>query len=459
MTQLGLLEPAPPNDPTPVGIAPWRTIGDALLFHGDCRQVLRAIRDDSIDACITDPPYGIGFMGKEWDTFNPENVRAAAEMKQRKNPEQLANLANVYGRKRSPAMSPSQIEYDRTVEGQRGFQRFTESWAREVLRVLKPGGHALVCGAPRSAHRMVSGLEDAGFEIRDSFAWLFGQGFPKSKNLRDEDGLKNGWGTALKPGHEPIAVARKPLRSDVETTADVWRVGALNIDGCRLSVEDEAYARNASGDRGHSENRTRGHEAFKMTAGSASAIGRWPANVLLDEVAAELLDAQAGVRVSGANPERRNSRKFQKIFGRFDGEAQCSPARGADAGGASRFFFVAKPSRAERDFGCEDLPIRTPGECTEREDGSAGITPYAGAGRSGGGRNYHPTVKPVSLMRWLIRLVTPPGGVVVDPFCGSGTTGMAALLERHAFIGIEGEREYLPLGEARIGAVWLELSA
>ena len=449
---LSLFEDAPAPDPLPEG--PWKQYGSVSLYLGDSLDVLKRIPADSIDAGATDPPYGIGFMGKEWDTFTP----GLGEARIVPNRAIKSDNPNLAGRTRGPASSPSAVEYDRTIAGQRGFQAFTEAWARELLRVLKPGAHAVVCGAPRSAHRMVCGLEDAGFEIRDSFAWLFGQGFPKSKNLRDEEGEKDGRGTALKPGHEPIALVRKPLRSDVETTAEVWGVGALNIDACRLDVADEEYARNASGDRGHADNRTRGHEAFKMTAGSASEIGRWPANVVLDEQAASRLDEQAGTRTSGANPTRRGSDKFRKIFGKFKGEEVCAPARGADVGGASRFFFVAKPSRHERDFGCEHLPVLTPGQCTEREEGSAGITPYAGAGRSGGGRNYHPTVKPVNLMRWLVRLITPPGGIVIDPFLGSGTTGMACLVEGNGFIGIEKELPYITLADCRISAVYRELN-
>ena len=441
---LSLFEDAPAVSPLPVNTDPWKQFGRVTLYLGDNLVILRAMRANSVDAFVTDSPYGIGFMGKEWDTFTRENVKTAAAMKQRKNPADLANLQNVYGRKRSPAMSPSQIEYDRTIEGQRGFQFWCEEWAREVFRVLKPGGHLLACGTPRSSHRMVCGIEDAGFEIRDCIAWLFGQGFPKSHNLED------GWGTALKPGHEPICVARKPFDGTIEENFERWGVGALNIDRCRLEVTDDEYAKNASGDRGHEDNRTRNHEAFKMTAGSASDIGRWPPNVALDEDAARELDAQSGVRVSGANPTRRGSDKFRKIFGKFKGEQNCTPARGADAGGASRFFFCPKPSRLERDYGCDDMPMLTPGECTDRQDGSAGLRPYAGAGRSGGGRNPHPTVKPVNLMRWLIWLVTPPAGVVADPFLGSGTTGMAAVVDGYTFIGIEREPDYLETSYARI---------
>jgi DNA modification methylase len=386
--------PAPP-DPTPKNMGPASVFPGVLLYRGDCIAVMEAMPARCVDACVTDPPYGLGFMGKSWDTFKPENVADAAATKQRKDPEQLANLKNVYGRKRSPAMSPSQIEYDRTLEGQRAFQAWTAEWAHALRRVLKPGAHVLVCGAPRSAHRMISGLEDAGFEIRDSFAWLFGQGFPKSHNL--DDGL----GTALKPGHEPIVLARAPFEGTVEDNVAMWDVGALNIDGCRL------------GD------------------------GRWPANVLLDEPAAALLDEQVA--------ERKG--KFKKIFS------------GEVGGGVSRFYFVAKPSQLERNFGCDDLPQLTAGEMTDREDGSKGLTPYAGAGRSGGGRNPHPTVKPVALMRYLLRLVVPAGGVVLDPFLGSGTTGMAAVVDGYTFVGIEREEKYLKAADARIRATWAEVHA
>lgn len=243
----------------------------------------------------------------------------------------------------------------------------------------------------------------------------------------------------MKPGHEPIAVARKPMAGTVEENMAIWGIGALNIDRCRIETAGD-------GDRDPRD-------------GHGDDIGRWPVNVALDAQAASRLDAQAGERKSGANPTRRGSDKFRKLFGAFKGAEECTPARGADTGGASRFFFVAKPSRTERDFGCDDLPHQTPGECTERKEGSAGITPYAGAGRSGGGRNPHPTVKPVALMRWLIWLVTPPGGIVLEPFLGSGTTGMAAAVDGYQFIGIEREEKYLHVGKARVLATLAEVSA
>lgn len=448
MSQLHLLDPAPLVSPLPTRTEPWLADGRVTLYYGDCIEVMARMPANSCDACVTDPPYGLGFMGQAWDTFKP----GEGESRITENRAIESDNPNLKGRTRGPASSPSAVEYDRSVSAQRAFQRWTESWAREAYRVLKPGAHLVVCGAPRSSHRMVSGLEDAGFEIRDSFAWLFGQGFPKSHNL---DGDFEGWGTALKPGHEPIAIARKPFEGTVEENMQRWGVGALNIDRCRIGETRDVPA-------SLSKNKTPNGIYGEYGGGHVDElnpnIGRWPVNVLLDEQAASRLDEQAGERKSGANPTRRGSDKFRKIFGKFKGETECDPARGAEAGGASRFFFVAKPSRTERDFGCDDLPHVSPGECTEREEGSAGITPYAGAGRSGGGRNPHPTVKPVALMRWLLALTVPPGGVVLEPFLGSGTTGMACVVDGYQFIGIEREEQYLNVAKARIQAVAQEVA-
>lgn len=437
MSQFALFEDAPRVDPLPREIAPWRQYERVTLYHGDCLQVLQKIPSQSIDAVCTDSPYGIGFMGKKWDTFTAGNVKQPERYSQ----PIVSDNPNLRGRLRSPALSPSQIEYDRSLKGQRAFQEWCEAWGRALMRVMKPGAFLVACGAPRSSHRMVCGLEDAGFEIRDSLAWLFGQGFPKSLNLGcrckpqwdGDDGEEcpicggvieqDGLGTALKPGHEPICLAQKPFTLTVEENVRVWGVGALNIERAELQGD------------------------------------RWPANVALDDEAAAILDAQAGIRASGANPTRRSADKLgRSVFGKFKGESVCVPARGADAGGASRFFYVAKPSRFERDLGCGALPMRTAGEMTDRKDGSAGLrSPRAGAGRTGGGRNPHPTVKPVALMQWLLWLIAPPGCVVLDPFLGSGTTGMAAVADGYQFIGIEAEPredggsfEYLETADARI---------
>lgn len=362
---------------------------------GDNIELLRELPDDFVDACVTDPPYGIGYMGKEWDTFKPGAQRTGEreiDLSEHTNP-------NVRGRTRSPAISPSQIEYDESAEGHRRFRAWTAEWAAEVYRVLKPGAHILVSGSPRAYHRMASGLEDAGFEIRDSLSWIFGQGFPKSLNLGE------GRGTALKPGWEPIVLGRKRL-GHMTTTACVAEhgTGALNIDGCRVGdyVGGDAAAR--LGAKAYIDNNS--------TFGKS--VGRWPANILLDEEAGELLGEQA------------------------------------------RFFYCSKVSKAEREFGCEHLPEKTAGEMTGgRKEGSAGLAnPRAGAGRTSGSRNAHPTVKPIALMRWMVRLVTPPGGIVIDPFVGSGSTGIAATLEGFNFIGYDKEQEWATVAETRIAA-WL----
>lgn len=182
-------------------------------------------------------------------------------------------------------------------------------------------------------------------------------------------------------------------------------------------------------------------------------MGRWPANVLLDEESAGMLDEQTGELQSGGTPAVRYADKFRNTFGTFKG-GDTEDGIGGSRGGASRFYYVAKPSREERDFGCSNLTPRSGGEATDRKDGSAGLqNPRAGAGRTGGARNIHPTVKPVELMRWLVRLVTPLNGIVLDPFTGSGTTGMACRYEQREFIGIEREAEYVAIAERRIAAV------
>lgn len=456
-----------------------------MIHHGDLFDVLPTLDADSVDACVSDPPYGIGFMGREWDTFAPAEVDRVSERLRRKGTDYVPSGAWPTKVSRSDRQKGGvAIEYDRSLAGQREFQAWTERWAREVFRVLKPGAYAVICGAPRSAHRMACGLEDAGFIVRDCFAWLFGQGFPKSLDIaravdmslctlpgrhcmrqlpperkrREGDHVCPetdlgrqwaGWGSGLKPAHEPIYVARKPLAGTLAENIEAHGTGALNIAACRIAVMDDDYARNASGDRGHAENRARRMD-FGMTAGSASDLGRWPSNVLLDEIAAMMLDHQSGELVSGANPTWRGSDKFRGIYSEFVGQDTCTPMRGQDIGGASRFFYVAKPSRAERDMGCEHLPPRKRDE--SRQDGDPGGDNPRNRGLQPRG-NHHPTVKPVELMRWLVRLVTPPGGVVLDPFTGSGTTGMACVYEDRRFIGIEREAEYVEIAERRIRAV------
>lgn len=427
-----------------------------MILRGDLFDVLPTLEAESIDACVTDPPYGIGFMGKEWDSFSP----AVAEKKQglrqinkseahSRQQKRLIN-PNLKGRTVDGAISSSQIEYDRSPAGLRGFQEWSEQWAREVLRVLKPGAHLLVCGAPRSFHRMACGLEDAGFEIRDCLSWLYGQGFPKSLNLGE------GRGTALKPAWEPIVMARKPFKGSVATVLNRFGTGALNIDACRIEGSGWKKQNGASG-AGFKSGKFMGvagdgepTQAYGLR--ESSTLGRWPPNVVLDEDAAALLDEQTGELSSGELHSKYGATPSTgEVYGAYK---QRSNVQHADTGGASRFYYVAKPSREERDYGCLDLTVRTGGEATDRQDGSAGVNnPRAGAGRTGGARNIHPTVKPVELMRWLVRLVTPPGGIVLDPFLGSGTTGMACRYELREFVGIEREPEYIAIAYRRIAAV------
>lgn len=366
----------------------------ASLIHGDAVEALRVFGADRFDSVVTDPPYELGFMGKAWDGT-------------------------------SIAFS-------------------VEFW-RETLRVLKPGAHLLAFGGTRTYHRMTCAIEDAGFEVRDSLHWFYGTGFPKSLNLG------RGQGTALKPGHEPIVLARKPPRGPIARNVADYGTGALNIDACRIATADADVMR-VRHNNARSNSESKGADLAHDTR--PSKAGRWPANVLLDEQTAAELDEQtaglkSGGRLTGAEPGTRDG---QVAFGKLGARPAWEPY--GDAGGASRFFYIAKPSRKERDLGCDHLPAKSGGEATDREDGSAGTrNPRAGAGRNGGARNFHPTVKPVELMRYLVRLITPPAGTVLDPFTGSGTTGMAALLEQRAFVGIEREAEYLPIATARIATI------
>jgi len=334
-----------------------------MLLKGNCLELLAEMPDNSVDSIVTDPPYELGFMGKSWDN--------------------------------------SGIAYS------------VELWS-QALRVLKPGGHLLAFGGSRTYHRLASAVEDAGFEIRDQIMWIYGSGFPKSHNLKDE---WQGWGTALKPAHEPIVVARKPLIGTVATNVLTYGTGALNIDGSRV--------------------------------GTIDALGRWPANVIhdgSDEVLAGFPDkAGAGGKASGptlTGGSTSNSR------GKFNG-VEDSPFYG-DSGSAARFFYCAKASKSERNAGLEGLPEKPGGSNAKgyTQDVANGLD------RNRPVANFHPTVKPIALMRYLVKLVTPPNGTVLDPFLGSGTTAVAAILEGFNWMGCEMTEDYWPIIEARVA--WAE---
>jgi len=321
------------------------------------------------------------------------------------------------------------------------FQEWCTLWAIDCLRVLKPGGHILAFGGSRTYHRMACAIEDAGFEIRDQIMWLYGSGFPKSSN---QDGEWEGWGTALKPAHEPIVVARKPLIGTMAANLAAHGVGALNIDGCRVSTDGEVI-KLALGDPAKRSgvvgsdlgisgaSKEKFQAAQRASIERANEMGRWPANVIHDG-SDEVLDAFPNA--PGQMASTSSSRKTQNVYGEMrrgngrenepsadsdnDGAVgfKMKPgARRLDSGSAARFFYCAKASKKDRGEG-----------------------------------NVHPTVKPTDLMRYLVRLVTPPNGTVLDPFMGSGSTGRGAVLEGFNFIGIEMSTEYMDIADARIAA-------
>ena len=397
-------------------------VGEARVFLGDCREILRGLADNSVDSVVTDPPYELGFMGKKWDHTG--------------------------------------IAYDVSV------------W-EECLRVLKPGGHVLAFGGSRTFHRMAVAIEDAGFEIRDSIAWISNKTFPKSLNVskaidkklgaeREVVGSKlglpgyhlsvsdggqalgkgvssstlktrlaasqitapgsteakqwDGWGTGLKNVVEPIVMGRKPLVATVAANVLEHGVGGLNIDASRVAADMSEFVSATGKPRsgmGHAHGFAMGDGYGGENANPPNALGRWPANVILDEYSAGLLDEQ-----SGENP--------------------------------SRFFYVARASKRDRNEGLGDLPDNVVGSFFgnfEVPGNKIGANPDK---PNQPGKNTHPTVKPTALMRYLIKLVTPPGGTVLDPFTGSGSTGKAALLDGYKFVGAELTEEYLPIIEGRL---------
>jgi site-specific DNA-methyltransferase (adenine-specific) len=369
----------------------------ARILVGDCRASMATLPDASVDAVVCDPPYELGFMGRKWDA--------------------------------------SGIAYD------------LEVW-RQCLRVLKPGGHLLAFSGSRTYHRMACAIEDAGFDVRDQIMWLYGSGFPKSLDVskavdaaagaeRDVVGhgrsgkARNamagdfagewnvttpataaarqwsGWGTALKPAHEPICMARKPLAGTVAANVLQHGTGAINVDGCR--VGDDVMVNMP----GSTNPRIAMGNGRRTDAKPTTAIGRWPANVLHDG-SEEVMD---GLRE------------------------------------AARYFYTAKADRADREEVLGDVPRRIPPavECQGDYDKKGLNSPRAGAGRTARDLvNVHPTVKPTELMRYLVRMVTPPGGLVLDPFTGSGSTGRAAMLEGMRFVGCELSPEYAEIARARI---------
>lgn len=440
-----------------------------MLRLGDCRDILRTLPDNSVDSIVTDPPYEMGFMGKKWDATG--------------------------------------IAYDVNV------------W-HECLRVLKPGGHLLAFGGSRTYHRLACAVEDAGFEIRDQIMWIYGSGFPKSLAVdkaidkaagaerkvigvyrvggnaltptKDKGGtygvgvpnappgdlpitapatpdalLWQGWGTALKPAHEPIVLARKPLAGTVAANVLEWGCGALNIDQCRVGYgEDDETLRFSGPGSGLAGTHVYSGGWYGEYNGPAQphpdsarhdVRGRFPANVIHDGS-----DEVVGLFPSGAGDGAKN-RSYKRSYGNNGTVAKGkqypheSVSYTDGSGSAARFFYAAKASKADRDEGLEGMPMKhgfdknTSKTIAHRNADTDEVTysEYTPSSR----RNHHPTVKPTALMRYLCRLVTPPGGVILDPFMGSGSTGKAAVLEGFGFIGIEKEAEYMEIAERRIAYV------
>ena len=401
------------------------------IHHGDNRDVLKAMEDNSIDSIVTDPPYELGFMGKSWDAS--------------------------------------------------GIAFNTEVW-QECLRVLKPGGHLLAFSGSRTYHRMAVAIEDAGFEIRDQIMWIYGSGFPKSldvskaidkaagaerpvigkgadyghqedKDIDQQYGFKadynitapataeakqwQGWGTALKPAHEPIVVARKPLIGTVAANVLTYGTGGLNIDGTRVAGEPVPINKleewSGFGQKIEPD--------YKQTMNTQ---GRWPANVIHD-------GSDAVVELFPNTRARGNLGESLGGGGMYGHAVTTNDFGAGDSGSAARFFYCAKASKRDRNEGLDGFEVKTASEMVERKADSDGMkSPRAGAGRTSGAQNHHPTVKPTELMRYLCRLVTPPGGTVLDPFMGSGSTGKAAIYEGFNFVGIEMTDEYIPIAKAPI---------
>jgi DNA modification methylase len=412
---------------------------------------MRTMPDNSVDAIVTDPPYGLSFMGKKWDYDVPDQA----------------------------------------------------VW-EECLRVLKPGGHLLAFAGTRTQHRMAVRIEDAGFEIRDMIAWVYGSGFPKSHNVAigidkmngapprgkalvvagrgEREDLQGadanprpqeleeyapatpeaaqwqGWGTALKPALEPITMARKPLIGTVAANVLEHGTGAINVDGCRIAAPDnDGKVWTRGGDGVNARSGSKSAQSTPQLNGNTEQVqphdqGRWPANLIhdgSDEVVGLFPQTKSTVPCNPVAIRRTLSAAVHESGkGRI---GATMPRTGFDdTGSAARFFYCAKASKRDRDEGCEGMDER-PSYMVENGSKTSGLNGERYE-RNTKQRNHHPTVKPTDLMRYLCRLVTPPGGTILDPFMGSGSTGKGAKLEGFGFIGIEREAEYIAIARARIEA-------
>jgi site-specific DNA-methyltransferase (adenine-specific) len=374
-----------------------------MLLQGDCLDRLKDLEDNSVDSIVTDPPYGLSFMNKKWDYDVPT----------------------------------------------------TEIW-EECLRVLKPGGHLLSFSSARTYHRMVVNVEDAGFEIRDQIMWVYGSGFPKNHNIGkalnkkanyELDTIWDGWGTALKPSHEPIVMARKPFKGTVVDNVLEHGTGGINIDASRVTSDNNPMKWETP----------RGGIWSTDSEATAKLVeniqGRFPANFIHDG-SQEVLDLFPDSAGSGGSVPQTKVTGYGDKIGNGKAEYIGGPRTkvACGSGSAARFFYCAKANKKERNAGCEDLPDKEwklqglSGSVAED-----GVSNKNGTGTVRGvSKNNHPTVKPIKLMTYLINLVTPPDGTVLDPFMGSGSTGVACKTTGNPFIGIERDPEYFTLAQTRI---------
>ena len=431
------------------------------LHNGDSAEILKQYPDNHFDSVVTDPPYGIEFLAKEWDK----------------------NTGPI------------------------------EVW-RECLRVLKPGGHLLAFSAPRKYHRLATNLEDIGFEIRDQIMWIYGSGFPKSHNVgnaidklngagnrghaissgnrfhpttgeprpngekldkyeaRTEQGKGwEGWGTALKPAHEPIVMARKPFKGTVAQNVLEWGTGAINIDDTRISATDlpgpEHYSKkHATGAiNGERFNNTDYEGNIDIESISkAQELGRFPSNVIMSEEEGKVLDDKTGIIKSVGGKRKKEDGEYNAAGYKIKNQAgaDCNLYVNEPLRGASKYFYCPKVSRKERNMGFDlkSVPVNEYNDPTKVKehplwDPSIGTNVarlQAKVRQVEGKGNTHPTVKPVALMKYLVTLVTPKGGKVLDPFNGSGSTGMAVKEFGGEYVGIDLNKDYIEIAKKRIKA-------
>jgi DNA modification methylase len=391
------------------GHCPYAVIDDALLINTDSIKLLRQFPPDSIDACVSDGPFGIGIMGKEWDNFKPKSLSIDSRAYQKGKDHKLQSG-------RSPSMRAGQ--YDISRKGAICFQEWCYMWGKELYRAMKPGAYILMFCSPRMYHRLVCGIEDAGFQVKDTLMWLYGEGFPKShdisKSINKAKKAKreviqlnpnlvgrqiwDGWGTGLKPAYEPILLAQKPREGTYANNILQYGIGGLNIDACRLESVSE------------------------------DDIERFPSNVIIDDYVAEQLKEK------------------------------------------SRYFYSPKISQKERHAGCDSLQFKNAtqeggsrtyedycGNCGKKFIGSENNRCHCPVGEKITQRpektgNIHPTVKPVSLMEYLVKMIVPPQAICLDIFMGSASTGIACnnLGLGRQFIGIDLEKDYFEIAKARL---------